>query len=675
MKGYKRRYKKKFNTFGLIYILVAGAVLMLTVGYSAFQVSLEISDMSVVVAPEINIMITDVSVDSQSLATVYSTQNSVDGFTSSIDLPNQNSSITYRVEIANLGNVEMGILEITGLQNNLKYDIPTNNYVVTDVICDNTNANKCKLGARKTLYITIEYDTNGYDSESTLYQISLDFSFKQYFTISYEGFNSVSGLPTGILEDEIKEITFNNTTGIPVAARATGALGVYSSPTLTLSDAEENVVVERKHVITYVLGGGTQASNQVTSIYSDETVELLDPSYEGKSFGGWYDNDEFEGDAITSLSGVTSDITLYASWLEVDYYINDAEFNGNVSSVINTGVSLYSEENVNKNFRIAFTINSYDSSYDTASNINSSRPPTIVSSMDESGSPWPGFVFRVVPNKGVSYYSIKINNTNITSYLGYFNLASGIDVEIVREDGAMYVKVNSNIYTKVFEYTEPIDTFDVPVTIGGNINSNGAYDRVFNGELSNVTVDFYEGSIVNNYSYTESRTQNSYALNGTIFFDGTNYIDTGLNLFSSQNITKDFDIEFTLDEMGVNENQATLVNAKDESKNTYPGFAYRLDSSGKMTFTSRWPGQSNTNYGDSVTTPKTIRIYRRNQVVYYTVNGGTQKTFTPTPASSLTDAFNRNLTFGASLDSSGAPFRYFKGIVSNISVTISEPEP
>ena len=676
MKLIKKKFKPKFNPTCLIFPLISIVVLMLAVGYSAFQVSLDISGISALVNPQIDIMITEVTVNStSSSADSKSLEYSLDVISDSIELPYDDSTITYEIQIKNLGNVDMGLLEITGLPNNLKPTILPHNYVMKDKICDDSNSSKCTLGATKTIYLTIGYDENGYDSELLEYNISLNFDFERYYTISYSGFTSTTGLPTSILENEEKIITFTNATGIPADARVTGATGVYLSPNLTISNAEDNVTIQKKHNITYELDGGTQALNQVTSIYPDETVELLDPTYEGKNFGGWYDNDEFNGDAITELSGITSDITLYANWLEVDYYVGDAEFNGNINSVINTGVNLYSEENVNKNFRIAFTIDSYDSSYDTASNINNSRPPTILSSMDESGSPWPGFVFRVVQNKNISYYSIKINNTNITSYLGYYNLASGIDVEIVREDGAMYAKVNSNLYTKVFEYTGPIDTFDVPLTIGGNINSNGSYDRVFNGELSNITVDFYEGSIVNNYSYTEHRTANSYTLNGTIFFDGTNYIDTGLDLFSSTNITKDFDIVFTLDRMDANVSQATLVNAKDESNTTsYPGFAYRSDGS-KMTFTSRWPSQSNVTIADNVAAPKTIRIYRRNQIVYYTVNGGAEQTLTPTPAAMLTVPFNRNLTFGASLNASGAPFRYFNGAVSNISVTITDPEP
>ena len=440
---------------------------------------------------------------------------------------------------------------------------------------------------------------------------------------------------------------------------------------MTITDPTENVTVYKKHLITYVLDGGTQALNQPTEIASNESVTLLDPTKEEYNFGGWYDNSSFEGEAITVLSNVTSDITLYALWTEYDYFIRRAEFDGTVGNVIDTGIALYSAENVNKNFRIKFTIDSFDSSYPNVT-INKNQAPTILSSMLETGAPWPGFVFRLL-NSGGTKYNIKINDSHVTSFDNYYPLVSGIDVEIVRENGIMYTKVNDIVYTKVLTYKDNIDTFDIPLTIGGNINADGDYDRTFKGVLSNVSVEFYEGSIVNNtnYTYTETRTSTSYNLDGTIEFDGTNYIDTGINLFSAENINKDFEISLTINQVGGNVAQATLMNLKDEGQNNvWPGVAYRTRSGGGFEFSARWPGQSNVSLNETATPPKTIALARRNGIIYYSINGSEEATLIATPASSLNTAFGSNLTFGASLNGSGSPFRYFTGVVSNISVEL-----
>ena len=672
-KGYK--FKKKNYKHKIIPFCMFITVLFLSVGYSAFQTDMEIGDINAIVHAEKDIRITNLTTfEFISSATSSYQDYTGDNISSRINLPNNNSKITYEIEVTNLGNVEMAISEITGLPNNLKYSILEDNYKVKDIICDDIEVNRCKLGAVKKIYLTIEYEENGYDSSNTEYQISLNFSFKQFYTISYDSFSSVENLPTSILEGETKQITFQN--DIPADVLVTGATGLYSSSTLTLSNPTANVSLKKKHLITYVLDGGTQALNQATSIFSNETIELLDPTKEEYIFEGWYDNENFEGNKILQLSNITHNITLYANWNQFDVYVPDAEFDGTTQSIVNTELALYSAENVNKNFRISFTVDDYSDDYNTASNINNSKPPTILSSMVETSSPYSGFVFRVVKNKDVPVFSLKINDSHVTSFLGYYTLQKPLNVEIIRENGAMYTKINSRLYTKVLDYNGSIDTFDVPITIGGNINSSGNYDRMFDGSLSNVVVEFYEGSrIANMYNYVEHRTENSYTLDGVILFDGTNYIDTGLNLFSSQNINKDFTITFTVEEIGTNASQATLVNAKDESNSKYPGFAYRLDSSSRMQFTAKWPGESDSTKTDTVSTPKTVVIKRRNGVVYYSVNGSADTKLISTPASSLTSEFKSNLTFGASTkyDSSTGlypPMRNFIGVVSDISVTL-----
>ena len=663
--GLKNRYER------IIIPIILCTIIFLTIGYSAFADDLTITGAVATVISQKDIRIGNLTLSSVTgNATSDYEEYSSKSIQSNISLPNSDSSVTYDVVVNNLGNVEAGILNITGLPSNLKYSI--SNYTLKDPLCDDNDSTQCKLGTTTTLHLKIEYDENGYDANNTDYPINLNFNFKRIYTITYNGFTSITGLPTAILEDDTKTITFNNTTGIPSNVLVAGATGNYVSPTLTITDPTENVTVYKKHLITYVLDGGTQALNQPTEIASNESVTLLDPTKEEYNFGGWYDNSSFEGNPITVLSNVTSDITLYAQWTEYDYFIRHAEFDGTVGNVINTGITLYSAENVNRNFRIKFTIDSYDNSYNTG-NINKNVAPTLLSSMDESGSPWPGFVYRVQGVNGSNKYYFQINDSHVTNYSTSYNLASGIDVEIVRENGIMYTKVNDTIYTKVLTYKDNIDTFDIPLTIGGNINADGDYDRTFKGVLSNVSVEFYEGSIVNNtnYTYTETRTSTSYNLDGTIEFDGTNYIDTGINLFSAENINKDFEISLTINQVGGNVAQATLMNLKDEGQNNvWPGVAYRTRNGGGFEFSARWPGQSNVSLNETATPPKTIALARRNGIIYYSINGSEEATLIATPASSLNKAFGSNLTFGASLNGSGSPFRYFTGVVSNISVEL-----
>lgn len=668
---------KRFNINIIFPWMLTFIVFTLTIGFASFTSTSSIVA-SAKVNPYIGIQILKASEYSviHNGASNYET-NTIDKITSGAYLPYEDSEITYKIDLANLGTSENGIYTVTGLPNNLEYTF--SNYTIQDKICDETNPNNCSKLARRSIYMTIRYKRDGnniigYNPNITSYPLDLDFDFRTFHNITYNGFSGT--YRNYVIDGGNINITFN-TGDAPNEIYVTGAANNYQNPTLSLTNVTQDVGIYKKYTITYVLDGGTQAQGQITSISSAESYTLLNPTKTDYSFNGWYDNSSFTGNKITILSNIQSDITLYAKWSAYDYFSNNETFDGTANTVINTGIQLYSAENVNKNFRIAFTIDNYNSAYNDPANIINNQAPTIISSMVETASPYEGFVFRVYKKSNGSYFSMKINDSHVTSYLGYYPLGTAMNVEIARENGSMYIKINSNIYTKVLEYDSTIDTFNVPLTIGGNINASGNYDRFFDGELSNIIVEFYEGNRVNNFEYTETRTSSSYNLDGTIVFDGSNYIDTGLNLFSTENINKDFDISLTIDYINqTQETQGTLINAKDESQNnSWPGFAYRHSNTSSggtitMSMTSRWPGETTTNITDTITAPKTVIIKRRNGIITFSMNGGAEQTLTATPAASLTKTFKPNLTFGASINSSGNPFRWFKGIVSDINVQL-----
>ena len=80
--------------------------------------------------------------------------------------------------------------------------------------------------------------------------------------------------------------------------------------------------------IIYTLNGGTNSSNNPLHFKeSSPTIVLEDASRTGYNFEGWYTNNLFEGEAVTSIpSGTNHDVNLYAKWTPITYYI---EFNEN----------------------------------------------------------------------------------------------------------------------------------------------------------------------------------------------------------------------------------------------------------------------------------------------------------------------------------------------------------
>ena len=428
-----------------------------------------------------------------------------------------------------------------------------------------------------------------------------------------------------------------------------------------------NIKFEKCHTITYE---NIINNNYPEIVFDGDDIEItfIDDIPENLTITG-INNYTYSPPSLT-LTNIKNDIVITNITTILNKHYDYLVFDGTKDSVIDTGMYLYNEENVNKNYRISFTIEDYDQSYNNNSNINQQ---TIFNCKNEAvESVWPGVMLRLA--KGPKY-EFGMRDSHLTTAYKSYTLEKGIKVSIIKENGKIYVNWNTIKHSLAYTYNDTIDTFDVPLTFGGIINSSGEYDRIFKGILSDVTVEIYEEEKLDEIdklesSYTETKEENLYRLDGIIHFDGTNYIDTGINLFSNENGNKDFDISFTLEDIGSNNSQATLVNAKNESDNAYPGFAYRYES-GKMNMTARWPGEENSAAQDTSNTfPRTINISRRNGIIYYKIGNSEEKKLIETPLESLTKPFNVNLTFGASINSSGNPFRFFNGYVSDILVKL-----
>ena len=153
MKKNNNNVRNKYER--LIIAIVLCLVIFLTIGYSAFSAELGINGVSAIVRVKKDIRIAGISLSNTAgNATSQYEEYNVKNIYSSISLPDNNSSITYDIVIHNLGNVEAGILDITGLPSNLKYSI--NNYTLKDPLCDDNDSSQCKLGTTTTLQLKIE---------------------------------------------------------------------------------------------------------------------------------------------------------------------------------------------------------------------------------------------------------------------------------------------------------------------------------------------------------------------------------------------------------------------------------------------------------------------------------------------------------------------------------------
>ena len=233
-------------------------VVFLSIGYSAFQSSLVVGDISSTIRARADIRVTGV------VATGGNSNSEVnlDGYTnydeydvssieSDIVLPSKYSTVNYRVEITNFGSQEMALTNISGVPSNM--EIKNLTYLTNNVygvkLCD---GNRCNNGNVNYVDVTIGYISSVSNVDDTPVEMHLDFTFKKVYNISYVGFSNLSGLDTYMVESSSKSITFGSSNPIPSIVNVSGASSSYTSPTLTIFNPTGDVTITRAFTITYV---------------------------------------------------------------------------------------------------------------------------------------------------------------------------------------------------------------------------------------------------------------------------------------------------------------------------------------------------------------------------------------------------------------------------------------
>lgn len=200
----------------------------------------------------------------------------------------------------------------------------------------------------------------------------------------------------------------------------------------------------------------------------------------------------------------------------------------------------------------------------------------------------------------------------------------------------------------------------------------------------------FETKVDENYIVTEDitlhakwvSTYEKYEKLGETVFDGTSltFIDTGINVYSEENIDKDFDINFDIVTVESTSNtQPSILNAKNEAHSTYPGFVVRLNTNNtaKSFINARWNNAQQTlNSNNGTNLPIHIEIKRRSGVVSASMTGQNQsvsETVLYNQANwQLNTPHPKNISLGGIYNSSGNPDRFFKGTLQNVSIVIHD---
>jgi len=343
-------------------------------------------------------------------------------------------------------------------------------------------------------------------------------------------------------------------------------------------------------------------------------------------------------------------------------YKGECTFDGN--NYLNTDVCLYSKENINKNFLISFNIVNVANG-----NVNHS---TILSSMDESGTPWPGHNVKIYIKNNAPQITLE-SNSNTSSTGDAVIPSKVVNVRIIRINHKLYYSFDNQQCIQVNDYTGFTNTFDTPVTFGAGLDENNNPFRYFKGTLSDITIKFIsEEASIQYYNPPAKRMKTVYEHPDLYVFDGeTDYINTSLSMFTRETIAKDFEISFKIEyiESGY-ENQASLVNGKYENKGAnYPGFVYRLYTA-DSTIKLEARGGTGSVASNSQAAVKEVRISRVNQKLYLSINEGLAREIYD--FTSFSNYFDVPITIGCSFNNGTTPFRFFKGALSEIVVKVEE---
>ena len=199
-----KKYYEKHRLPLIISIVVLG-ILLLTVGFSAFGQKLFITGMFANVRVPADIRVTGIIPSKNNSDGVSNSEDyDVKSIVGNITLPNADSSVTYEVQVTNFEGPEMGIYDLTGLPDNLEYVLEE--YNLKDKICE---GDKCTLGVQKKFKITIKYKDGMYNANKDTFDFQLDFDFRSYHKVSYDGFTYSDSYPKEVMDKDTLEFNFN----------------------------------------------------------------------------------------------------------------------------------------------------------------------------------------------------------------------------------------------------------------------------------------------------------------------------------------------------------------------------------------------------------------------------------------------------------------------------------
>ena len=238
--------------------------------------------------------------------------------------------------------------------------------------------------------------------------------------------------------------------------------------------------------VVFHANGGT--GSMAAQTFTNAVAQALNENAftkSGYSFAFWNTKADGSGQSyqdkeiVSNLASVNGTVDLYAIYEKDSYKHNgDISFDGN--NYVNTEMFLFSKKNIHRDFELSFEIKNI---------ANNRKQDTIVSAIDETGGPWPGFVFRVASNNA-NQLEMAANSTRGNEVELKYDRDSAKKVFIRRVNDVLYIKINDGAEERVIDYSNISKEFYAPLVIGASLNGSFKPQRQITGTLSNISVRF-----------------------------------------------------------------------------------------------------------------------------------------------------------------------------------------
>ena len=319
---------RKYRNISLIVILLL--IVTLSVGFSALQKQLFVSDINMEVRLQEDVRVSRISLTSSVGDAISNSEDyNKAKLYGNVTFPTTSSYVLYKVDLTNYGNVKSGLLKIDNNTSDTTYQICDSNgsNCTSDVETQICNGSNCTLGSTKEIYVKVKPNTSGTKN------IDLDFDFEPYHNITYSYFqDNTSSFKKEIMEKDTYSVTISSK---PEEVEVSGTAQVnYNKNTgeLTLSNIESDITLSAKYLINEVSEtsySGTNPNNYVrfnNTLYRIITKESVDDGYgntelrtkiiSNESIGGNKFDDETNDFGNSNLANVLN--TTYYESLSVD---------------------------------------------------------------------------------------------------------------------------------------------------------------------------------------------------------------------------------------------------------------------------------------------------------------------------------------------------------------------